>query len=123
MADEPNPRKAIDQFLSNKLTGTSLLRSLSSYKGWRVPARLEGLVPVFNTFDLGHGAIHFFAFSDKDAYLQCRHQIGVAIMGEYYIDHVAGHSAFGSIDGSVSVVNLNPYSPQERRVGKECRSR
>lgn len=113
MAEEYNPRDAIDQFLRNKLTGTSLLRSISSYKGWRVPARLESLVPVFNSFDLGHGAIHFFLFTDKEAYLQCRNQVGVAIMGEYYIDHVAGYNAFGSIDGAVSVVNINPYSPQE----------
>src|SRR5947207_11994237 len=113
MADELNPRVAIDQFLTNKLAGTQLLRSLGAYKGWRVPARLESLVPVFNSFDLGHGAVHFFIFSDKDAYLQCRNHIGIAIMGEYYIDNVAGHSAFSAIDGAVSVVNINPYSEQE----------
>ncbi|HLX64608.1 MAG TPA: hypothetical protein VKX17_25270 [Planctomycetota bacterium] len=113
MADELNPRDAIGQFLKQRLTGTQLLRSLALYHNWRIPARLEGLVPVYNSFDLGHGSTHFFLFSDKDAYLQCRNQIGISIMGEYYIDNVAGHNAFASIGPEVTVVNINPYSERE----------
>src|SRR6185295_4582101 len=119
MAEESNPRDAIDQFLKNKLTGTSLLRSLTGYKGWRVPARLEDMVPVFNSFDLGHGTTHFFLFSDKEAYLQCRNQIGVSILGEYYIDHVSGYNAFAGIREGVSVVNINPYCDQHIQYSGE----
>ena len=118
-ADGLNPRAAIDRFFNTKLTATQLLRSLAVYRGWQVPARLENLVPVFTDFDLGNGAKHFFLFSDKDAYLECRNKIGIDILGDYYVGNVAGHSAFDAIKDDVDVVNINPYSPQEVHYTRE----
>ena len=122
-AEELNPRTAIDRFFNKKLTGTQLLRSLAVYRGCLVPARLENLVPIYSEFDLGHGLIHYFLFSDKDAYLECCNKIGTEIVGSYYVGNVAGYSAFDAIKETVNVVNVNPYSAQEIHYAAEQISR
>ncbi|MEI6231676.1 MAG: hypothetical protein WCT04_01385 [Planctomycetota bacterium] len=118
-ADELIPRAAIDRFFSKKLTGTQLLRSLAVYRGWQVPARLENMVPVYTEFDLGNNVTHFFLFSDKDAYLECKKNIGGDILGDYFVGNVSGYSAFDTIKDTVDIVNINPYSPQEIHYTRE----
>ena len=118
-AEALNPRAAIDQFFKKKLTGTQLMRAMASYRGWQVPARLEGLVPVFTDFDLGRGSVHFFLFTDKDSYLECRNKLGIDVIGEYFIGNVAGFNAFEAIGEAVTVLNVNPYSYQEIHYTKE----
>ncbi len=118
-AEAFNPRTAIDQFFKKKLTGTQLMRCMACYRGWQVPARLEGLVPVFTDFDLGAGSVHFFIFTDKDAYLECRNKLGIDVVGEYFIGNVAGFNAFDAIADAVTVLNVNPYSFQEIHYTKE----
>ena len=118
-ADELNPRAAIDRFFNKKLSGTQLLRCLAIYRGWLVPARLENLVPVYSDFDLGNNLIHYFLFTDKDAYLRCRDKMGIEVVGDFYVGNVSGHSALDGIKEHIDVVNINPYSPQEVHYTKE----
>ena len=118
-SDELNLRKAIDRFFNKKLTGTQLLRTFAVYRGWQVPARLDSLVPEFSVFDLGNGAKHYFLFSDKGAYLECRNKIGIHVMGDYYVGNVSGPSAIDAIKDTVDVVNINPYCAQEVHYIKE----
>jgi hypothetical protein len=113
-----NPRAAIAEFLGKKLTGTQLLRGLATFRGWEVPARLESMVPVFAIFDRGEDR-HFFMFSDKQAYLDCRAKIGIEAMGEYFISNLRGHSVFAALDDSVTVVNINPHCAQEIHYKKD----
>jgi len=120
MIDEAaDPRVAVGLFLNKKVSGSQLLRCLASHTLWRVPARLEGLVPIFQEYELSPGELHFLMFSDPEAYLRCRDHLGIEALGEYFIDRVPGSRAFSSITEEVSVVNINPFNPEEIHYTKQ----
>ena len=116
---EADPRQAVALYLKDKLSGTQLLRCLAAYPHWRVPARLEGLVPVFGNYDLGTGERNFLMFSDPQAYMACKERLGGEVLGEYFIDRVSGVKALSALGEEIAVVNINPFSPEEIHYSQE----
>src|SRR5215831_3182949 len=95
-----DPRQAIDRFFQHQLTGTQLLRGLASYRGWIVPANLNaqtGGEPTFIIFNYGEGDRHFFMFSDRQAYTDCRARLGAEALGQYTIDNLYGYNAWENV--------------------------
>jgi hypothetical protein len=111
-----DPRQAIAQFFQHQLTGTQLLRGLAGYRGWIVPANFNaqaGGEPTFITFNYGENDRHFFMFSDRQAYMDCRARLGIDALGQYTIDNLYGYNAWENVGEDVNVININPYSPSE----------
>ena len=122
MADTFDPRVAVDQFFQHTLTGAQLMRGLASHRGWIVPAVFDtanGGDPTFIKIRFGGTDCHFFMFSDKQAYLDCRAKIGDEAMGAYTIDNIYGYNAWEVLDDAVDFVNINPYSPNEIHYTRE----
>ena len=66
MDESSDPRVAVGLYLNKKLSGIQLLRCLASHTLWRIPARLEGLVPIYHDYELSPGERHFLMFGSGD---------------------------------------------------------
>lgn len=115
--DTINPKQAIDQFFQKALTGTQLLRQFATYANWIVPCS-AAIPPLFLKFNYGSDEQgiperHFFMFSDQAAYQMGWQSLGTNAMGNHYLTKLSGWSVWGNLDNDITVVNINPHSPNE----------
>jgi hypothetical protein len=121
---ESNPidvRAAIGMHLSDKLSGTMLLRVFMLHRGWRVPVSLPSEAGgskrvIVRKNDDGKRLVRIF--TDAEAVKVAVEKLGRDNVGEQFVE-TTGHAAFSALDLDLDFIDINPGSEPTFQYQKE----